>query len=369
MTNDFIIGQPIPSKTQAVLGENISLIVPITSKLFSTTTAFIKIIIYEGSIWSGHGTMIEDYSGWLTFTPNQTHNVFTWHLTIEGTIDRRDVGVEIHVNNILNTSAEFDDVFYVKEEPTPDLKVLRQEILGEVDGGYIDFNPPPIDYEGHYVKGTVVGLTAVVNPGFRFVQWRGEVDNPLSTILYNTVTMSENRLVKAEFALAEVDKYWPLEVDIEPEGGGYVTTSPPPSDITNYFTNGTIGTFLEGIRVQVTAHANAGYEFLKWSDEIQCSGFPCVSYNSTEWVSGVMDEHKAVKAHFREVGITPECMIDADCPSGYVCQNGVCVPEEPPPNGEEPEKPPEGEGFPWLPVVLIGGGAVVAIVATKPKKK
>ena len=361
MSNDFMIQRPVPSKTQAVPWENISLIVPITSKLSSTVSAFIKIIIYEGSIWPGHGTKIVDYSGWLTFAPYQTHNVFTWHLTVEGTIDRRDVGVEVYVNNILNTSAEFDDVFFVEAEPVPDLKVLAFEILGEKAGGFIAFKPPPIDFEGHYIKGTVVNLTALVNPGFAFIMWRGEVDNPLSTSLYNTVTMSENRLVKAEFGLAEVEKFWPLEVDIEPQAGGYVTTSPPPADITNHFTDGTIGKFLEDTRVKVTAHPNAGYEFLKWSDEIQGG----VSYNPTEWVSGVMDEHKAVKAHFREVEIPPECAIDADCPIGYVCQNGVCVLEKPPPDDEEP---PEKKEFPWLPVALIGGGALVAIVATRPKK-
>lgn len=26
-----------------------------------------------------------------------------------------------------------------------------------------------------------------------------------------------------------------------------------------------------------------------------------------------------------------ECAVDADCPEGYVCVNGVCVPGEPPP--------------------------------------
>lgn len=32
----------------------------------------------------------------------------------------------------------------------------------------------------------------------------------------------------------------------------------------------------------------------------------------------------------------PECVIDADCPSGEICDNGVCVPEAPPP----PPPPP-----------------------------
>lgn len=50
------------------------------------------------------------------------------------------------------------------------------------------------------------------------------------------------------------------------------------------------------------------------------------------------------------------CEIDADCPEGYVCKNGVCVPEG------EPGK------FPVLPVVLIAGGVIAAAVSLgKPK--
>lgn len=49
-------------------------------------------------------------------------------------------------------------------------------------------------------------------------------------------------------------------------------------------------------------------------------------------------------------GPPPECSIDADCPEGYVCVNGVCVLEE------EVEKP-----FPWTPVA-IGAGALVALL-------
>lgn len=87
-----------------------------------------------------------------------------------------------------------------------------------------------------------------------------------------------------------------LEVDITPEGAGYVTTEPPPLDRVNYFTHNDTGQFEHGTRVRVEAHPNFGYAFDHWSDEIQGG----VSYNNPEWVAGVMDEHKAVKAHFRE---------------------------------------------------------------------
>ena len=33
----------------------------------------------------------------------------------------------------------------------------------------------------------------------------------------------------------------------------------------------------------------------------------------------------------RKPEVPPECAIDADCPEGYVCVGGICVPGEPPP--------------------------------------
>jgi len=59
-------------------------------------------------------------------------------------------------------------------------------------------------------------------------------------------------------------------------------------------------------------------------------------------------------------GTSPECSVDGDCPPGYICRNGVCVPE-----GE----PPPGEEFPWLPVTLIVGGTIVGGAALLPKGK
>jgi len=48
--------------------------------------------------------------------------------------------------------------------------------------------------------------------------------------------------------------------------------------------------------------------------------------------------------------VPPECSVDADCPEGYVCVDGVCVPEE------EVEKK-----FPWG-WVALGAGAIVATI-------
>ncbi len=351
---DFDLTKPISSQTITPPGVSITIAAPITSRCSETVVASAKIIIYEGSILGGPGTEIVSYTTPpFTITPNQTKNLGIIHTTVEGTIDRRDVGVEIYVDGELIREQTWNDIYYVEA----DLKVLHQQILGEPDGGTIEFDPMPIDAESHYYKGTVVNLRAVVNTGFRFVMWRGEVDNELSTLLTNTVTMSENRLVKAEFALAEVEQFYPLEIDITPPEGGYVTTNPPPADITNHFVSGSVGKFPEGTRVQVAAYPNTGYEFYKWTDEIQGG----TSYSNPEWVKDLMDEHRAVKAHFRQTEVPPECSVAADCGVGYVCVNGVCVPEE--------EAEPEGKGFPLLPAILIGGGVALAVLTVIPKKR
>jgi hypothetical protein len=151
-----------------------------------------------------------------------------------------------------------------------------------------------------------------------------------------------------------------LEVDITPTGSGYVRTTPASMEGRSTWYNGNTGTFIYGTSVQVTAHPYAGYEFEKWSDEIEGG----VSYSNPANVKP-MTEHRAVKAHFKEIELPPECSLDSDCPEGYVCVGGACVPEEEVP----PQPPDEGKKFPLLPVVLIGGGVVVAMAFSKPDKK
>lgn len=88
-----------------------------------------------------------------------------------------------------------------------------------------------------------------------------------------------------------------LEIDITPSGSGYVTTDPEPESGPSKWYNGSTGKFVYGTRVQVTAHPAEGYEFDHWSDEIEGG----VSYVNPAYVADTMTEHRAVKAHFREI--------------------------------------------------------------------
>ena len=166
-----------------------------------------------------------------------------------------------------------------------------------------------------------------------------------------------------------------LEVDITPPAGGHVTTSPAPVAGSNYWRDGDRGQFQYGTSVQVTAHAHAGHQFEKWSDEITGG----VSYNNTAQVAGVMDEHRAVKAHFREIeevipGPSPPPTPPPTptlTPTEYQCQYcGQYFASQAELDEHiraiHPDKPTPVPPTPsWLVPALIAGAALLMLVPTK----
>ena len=195
-----------------------------------------------------------------------------------------------------------------EEPPLPGEKDYPLEIdVTPAEGGYVTTEPEPIEgpsdlYDGdivHFPEGIKVMVTAHANEGFEFEKWSDEIEGGVnySESAYVSGTMTEHKAVKAHFnKIAEVKQY-PLEVDITPAEGGYATTEPDPVEGPSDLYAGAVVHFPAGTRVKVTAHANEGYEFEKWSDEIEGG----VNYSASAYVSGVMDEHRAVKAHFNKV--------------------------------------------------------------------
>jgi len=59
----------------------------------------------------------------------------------------------------------------------------------------------------------------------------------------------------------------------------------------------------------------------------------------------------------------PECSVNNDCPSGYICVNNVCVPEGNGGNGGGEEKE-----FPWIPAALVAAGGLILLAATGKEK-
>ena len=95
----------------------------------------------------------------------------------------------------------------------------------------------------HIVEGSVITLTAVPNPGYRFVQWQdGNTDNP------RQVTVTEDMSFTATFeALPE----YTITVNVNDPTMGSVQGG---------------GTYAEGTQVTLTAVPNQGYEFVQWQD-------------------------------------------------------------------------------------------------------
>lgn len=189
------------------------------------------------------------------------------------------------------------------------------------DGGYVMTNPAPVtgpskwynDSTGQFNYGTKVQVTAYPNPAYKFDHWSDEIEGGVSyTNPAYVKPMTEYRAVKAHFR-EEAVAYETLEVDITPEGSGYVKTSPASKEGKSTWYHNDKGTFPYGTNVQVTAYPNSGYKFDHWSDEIVGG----VSYSNPEYVKP-MTEYRAVKAHFRETvigisfyarpwGTTPDC--------------------------------------------------------------
>ncbi|MDD4985212.1 MAG: hypothetical protein PHQ43_05400 [Dehalococcoidales bacterium] len=98
---------------------NIQITCPITSQSTGSARVKVKLLIYEGSVLPTHGTKLKEYlSAEKTIAPGAGASFVFSHTTIEGTIDRRDVGVEVQYWNgstwVADGSNEWDDLYYVR---------------------------------------------------------------------------------------------------------------------------------------------------------------------------------------------------------------------------------------------------------------
>jgi Divergent InlB B-repeat domain len=114
-----------------------------------------------------------------------------------------------------------------------------------------------------YKPGTNVVVTAVPDPGFRFVAWQG-CDSATATC---SLTMNGSRAVTATFAAQPA----PTLTVAEPEGGA-VTSSAPGIDCPGTCT----APFAPGTSVLLTATPAPGFEFAGWSGACSGSVATCV---------------------------------------------------------------------------------------------
>ncbi len=197
---------------------------------------------------------------------------------------------------------EGDDEAYkdivLPEEAELELLDVR---INPVGAGYVTVTPTPISGVEHlwyFEYGTLVAVTAHPYTGYKFKSWSGEMTDT-TAITAPVYPMTEKRTITAHFE-EEALPVQTLEIDITPIGMGHVITDPASEEGKTEWHNDDTGTFPYGTKVKVTAIPIEGYQFEKWSDEIVGG----VSYNNPSYVQD-MTEHRAVKAHFREIGEEP----------------------------------------------------------------
>ena len=85
----------------------------------------VNFYVYEGSFFPGHGTLLRSLTVQTTLPANTTADVTTSSfVTVPGTIDRRDVGVDVLYKGNKIASQEWDDVYYVKQTVSASVDVL-----------------------------------------------------------------------------------------------------------------------------------------------------------------------------------------------------------------------------------------------------
>ena len=126
---DFDLTKPTASQTPVEPGTVIDISCPVTSRCTEPVYARVKVIIYEGSLLPGHGTKIKEYDTLFNIGPNESKDIIVHHATIAGTIDRRDVGVEVYVGGTKIKESEWDDIYYVTTDAVEHAGTISQKQL------------------------------------------------------------------------------------------------------------------------------------------------------------------------------------------------------------------------------------------------
>ncbi|GAI64721.1 unnamed protein product, partial [marine sediment metagenome] len=325
---DFDLVKPTPSNANPEPDTPIDITCPVTSRCAEAVDARAKVIIYEGSILPGHGDKIGEYdSDVFHIEPDESKNVIIHHITIEGTIDRRDVEVEIYIGADLIKESEWDDVYYVGRPPEEeiDFDLTKPTVTpAEITPGTSITITCPVTsacteqqtvtakvkiYEGSIMPVHGSLITTKTSPAFTIAPGAS-----YNVIVHHTAIAGtiDRRDVEVEIYIAGKlvkesewdDVYYVkvvelelLEIKIDPTGAGTVTTNPAPSEGSQhnwYFPHGTT--------VLVTAHPKSGYTFKSWSGEMT---------DTTEITAPVypMTEKRTITAHFREVVAPPKADI------------------------------------------------------------
>jgi hypothetical protein len=173
-----------------------------------------------GSV-SGSGEYALNAIATITATPNSGYQFVQWN---DNVIDNPRTLI---VTSDMNFIATFDKIKYT-------VAVSANFAERGIVNGY-----------GTYEDNTVVSISAMPNPGFRFLQWDdGNTQNP------RTVIVTQNTSFTAIFAVNSPGIYYVFVKPNDPHMG-MVSGS---------------GDFPLNTNVPITASPNSGYRFVKWND-------------------------------------------------------------------------------------------------------
>lgn len=128
------------------------------------------------------------------------------------------------------------------EDKTQTAKFSVKTAADPVEGGVIDRDPD----SAYYAPNSEVTLSALVNPGYKFLGWEGDTALAAGKTLF-TCRVTGDLTFTAKFQKMP-------QVTIATTDGGSVSIYPN----RDYYGNGD--------KVTLTAAADAGYEFARWLD-------------------------------------------------------------------------------------------------------
>jgi uncharacterized repeat protein (TIGR02543 family) len=135
------------------------------------------------------------------------------------------------------------------------------------DGGSVIITPPG----GVYDEGSIIEMTAISAPGYRFNHWSGDI---IGENEYTTITMNADKNAKAHFV-----KVYSINTNVEPSYSGNVSTNPA----------GRIHD--KGTEVVVIANTSPGFRFEHWNED---------AYSKNPIIAN-MDSDKSFTAHFKRI--------------------------------------------------------------------
>lgn len=116
-------------------------------------------------------------------------------------------------------------------------------VTNVVGAGAVHVSPP-----GPHPYGESANLTAVADPGWRFVRWSGDIGGNANPLVHTVV---DNITATALFELADPPPPITVTVALETVGAGVVSVDPP-------------GPYLAGQQITVTAAPDADWQFDGW---------------------------------------------------------------------------------------------------------